>query len=302
MDERDERIRLAAFAFLERQVRHLGDALPRAVLADGFVFEGQRVPLLGPQGIFKPAVLSDVPLSITTVPVVQDRPRPYEDEIRPDGTASYAYRGIDPDHRDNVGLRTALQRGTPLIYFHGLVPGRYYAHWPVFVVGDDRQALRFTIALDDAATVGPGRGLVAGEGRRAYVARLTRTRLHQAMFRVRVLQAYRSSCAMCRLRHDELLDAAHILPDADPRSEPIVPNGLALCKLHHAAFDRHILGVRPDLVIEVRTDILAEIDGPMLRHGLQGFHGTRLTVPRQRASQPDKVFLEDRYERFRVAS
>jgi hypothetical protein len=40
----------------------------------------------------------------------------------------------------------------------------------------------------------------------------------------------------------------------------------------------------------------------MLRHGLQGVHGTRLTVPRQRASQPDEVFLEDRYERFRAAS
>jgi putative restriction endonuclease len=103
------------------------------------------------------------------VPVVQDRPPPYEDEIRPDGTASYAYRGVDPDHRDNVGLRTALRRGTPLIYFHSLVPGRYYAHWPVFVVGDDRTALRFTTALDDAATVSPGHGLVAGRAQQGGV-------------------------------------------------------------------------------------------------------------------------------------
>jgi len=54
------------------------------------------------------------------------------------------------------------------------------------------------------------------------------------------------------------------LPDGHPRGEPIVPNGLALCKLHHAAFDRHILGVRPDLVVEVRLDILREVDGPMV--------------------------------------
>jgi hypothetical protein len=39
----------------------------------------------------------------------------------------------------------------------------------------------------------------------------------------------------------ELLDAAHILPDGHPKGEPVVPNGLALCKLHHAAFDRQRL-------------------------------------------------------------
>ncbi len=93
---------------------------------------------------------------------------------------------------------------------------------------------------------------------------------------------------------------AHILPDRDPRGEPIVPNGLALCKLHHAAFDRHILGIRPDLVVEVRRDILEEVDGPM-RHGLQALHGGRLHAPRSRELRPREAFLEERYERFRRA-
>ena len=60
---------------------------------------------------------------------------------------------------------------------------------------------------------------------------------------------------VCRLRHWELLDAAHILPDKHPLGEPVVPNGLALCKLHHAAFDADILGVRPDLRIERRDQV-----------------------------------------------
>lgn len=302
MDELDERVRLAAFAFLEAQERRHGDALPRTVLAEGFVFEGRRVPILGPQGIFKPAILPDVPLSITSVPPRTDRPAPYDDEIGDDGTLRYAYRGTDPSHRDNVGLRLAWQRGTPLVYLHGLVPGRYYAHWPVHVVEDDPGRLRFTVALDEALTTADPIPSIVRERGRAYVARLTRTRMHQAAFRVRVLQAYRQSCAMCRLRHDELLDAAHILPDTHPRGEPVVPNGLALCKLHHAAFDRNILGVRPDLVIEVRTDILAEIDGPMLLHGLQSFQGERLIVPRNPAHRPDPEFLEERYTAFRTAS
>ena len=66
------------------------------------------------------------------------------------------------------------------------------------------------------------------------------------------------------LAHEEF-DAAHILPDGHPRGEPVVPNGLALCKLHHAAFDGHVLGVRPNLAVELRLDILREPDGPMRR-------------------------------------
>jgi putative restriction endonuclease len=96
-------------------------------------------------------------------------------------------------------------------------------------------------------------------------------------------------------------DAAHILPDGHPRGEPIVPNGLALCKLHHAAFDSHMLGVRPDLVIELRRDILDEADGPMLQFGLQGFHGKAVHAPRVAELRPSVDFLAERFELFRKA-
>lgn len=106
---------------------------------------------------------------------------------------------------------------------------------------------------------------------------------------------------MCRLKRPELVDAAHIVTDAEGGA-PDVPNGLALCKLHHAAFDRHILGVRPDLRIVVRQDILEEVDGPMLIHGLQDFHNAPLVVPRPPTLQPGRENLERRYEVFLRAS
>jgi putative restriction endonuclease len=81
-----------------------------------------------------------------------------------------------------------------------------------------------------------------------------------------------------------------------------VPNGLALCKLHHAAFDSHILGITPTLRVEVRLDILREADGPMLRHGLQGFQGTHIATPRVAALKPKPEFLAERYDLFRRAS
>ena len=97
-----------------------GDVLPRKTLAQGFVLNDTRVPLLGPQGIFKPAVL-EVPLSITTAPS-----GPYDDSFGPE-LLRYRYRGTDPSHRDNVGLRLALEHRLPLVYFFGLMPGKYLA-------------------------------------------------------------------------------------------------------------------------------------------------------------------------------
>lgn len=112
--------------------------------------------------------------------------------------------------------------------------------------------------------------------------------------------AYRESCTVCALRHPELLDAAHILPDTHAAGSLSSPNGLAMCKLHHAAFDRNIVGIRPDLVVEVRHDILEEIDGPMLHHGLQELQGERLLVlPNRREQRPNPEFLAERYDLFR---
>lgn len=78
-------------------------------------------------------------------------------------------------------------------------------------------------------------------------------------------------------------------------------NGLALCKLHHAAFDSNILGIRPDLVVNLREDILTEKDGPMLEHGLKAVQGRRIIVPAADRLKPRREFLAERYEMFKTA-
>ena len=301
----DTRVRTQAFQFLTEQTRLHGEVVPRDLLERGFDFEGRRVPLIGPQGIFKPALLAEMPISITTVPVREGEARPYDDGVGPDGFLRYRYRGTDPGHRDNQGLRLAMGRGVPLIYLYGVTPGRSMPVWPVYIVRDHPAELSFSVAVDAPympvmSNFKPDPNSL--EARRAYITVLTQQRLHQQGFRERVLRAYREQCAICRLRHDELLDAAHILPDSHPKGEPIVPNGLALCALHHAAFDRNILGIRPDFIVEVRMDILREKDGPMLLHGLQGFQGKTILRPSSRALWPRADFLAERYEEFRQAS
>ncbi len=275
-----------------------GEVLSRSVLAEGFELEGARVPLLGPQGIFKPRIMSGAPLSITTAPR-----GPYADSFV-GGLLRYAYRGTDPAHADNRGLRLALERQLPLIYLYGLSPGRYMAVWPVYVVGDSPGELFFDVAVDDpqlASVQAPGAAVAEdrAEIRREYITAVVRRRLHQQAFRARVIEAYRVQCALCRLRHQELLDAAHITGDALPEGEPVVSNGLSLCKLHHAAYDRHFLTVRPDYRIEVRQSILDEEDGPMLLHGLKEMHHRQILVPRAVSLQPDRDRLARRYQAFR---
>lgn len=112
------------------------------------------------------------------------------------------------------------------------------------------------------------------------------------------MRAYRSTCSFCKLKHAELLDAAHIIPDSEELGVPEVTNGLALCKIHHAAFDRKILGVTPDYEIKVQQSVLEEVDGPMLRWGLQEMDGRRLHLPLHKNQWPDRERLEQRYTEF----
>ena len=116
-----------------------------------------------------------------------------------------------------------------------------------------------------------------------------------------VIRAYREQCSLCCLRHYELLDAAHIIPDTDPMGLPYVQNGISLCKFHHAAFDAHILGITPDYTVAIRDDVLREEDGPMLQYGLIELHGSRIVLPREKESWPDREALDFRYERFKLA-
>ena len=195
---------------------------------------------------------------------------------------------IGPQGRDGFILRSAIA-GIHSVY--GIIKGN----------------LTFKVAVDDISAIelSPTVSKQIEDNtyaKRSYLTATVKVRLHQRSFREKVLNAYRSQCAFCRLRHRELLDAAHIIPDNLPESEPTVNNGLALCKLHHAAFDSFMLGVTPDYIIKVRNDILEEEDGPVLQHGLKGLNNSRLIMPTSRTNWPSQDALAWQYERFTRAS
>jgi putative restriction endonuclease len=292
----EEAVRAAALAWLQDIT--LGGTVPvtREQLANDFRVAGQRFPLVDRgRGIRKPAGWHAA-LSIMTA-----LGRPYADDEGPDGLHRYKLRRDQRGSRENQSLRSALRDQVPLIWFYGVAPGVFNAIFPIWLTAEEPGDDQFVLALtEDQRSVQPSSPVE--ETFRRYLIAETKRRLHQPVFASQVMLAYETRCAVCRIGHRELLDAAHIIPDTAPRGLPIVTNGLALCKIHHAAYDRNILGIRPDYVIEIHHRLLNEIDGPMLRHGLQDHHAKPLMqVPRRRAELPDPTRLEERYAQFRAA-
>jgi len=294
----DYQIRLAAFDWLKKQSILYGETIPREVLRTKFYFRNEHIPLVSPQGIFKPK-LCNLPLTITTTPK-----GPYKDIFDFSGNLLYKYRGNDINHRDNVGLRNLMQSNTPLIYFHGIVPGKYLPLWPIYIIGDNPDAFTFTVAVDAEMAIERPEKMVAEESRsrRSYITSEVKVRLHQCSFREKVIRAYRQQCAFCKLKHEELLDAAHIIPDSDPLGEPVITNGISLCKIHHAAYDRFFIGITPDYQIVVKSELLEEEDGPMLKFGLQKMHDQKLYLPKSKIDWPNPDFLDRRFKEFLIIS
>ncbi|MFJ4230625.1 HNH endonuclease [Cellulosimicrobium cellulans] len=284
-------LRVRIIQWVQGQAEANGGFLHRDQLLD-FHIDGQKLPVIDySRGIRNPRSFS------STLSIVTSASGPYDDTESEDGLLHYAYRSGDPWSGDNRKLREAMTSGMPLILFRKEVPNIYTPVAPVFVVDDEPENGQFLIALDEAFRFIPDPAHLTTP-QREYARRLAKQRLHQPAFRTRVLVAYETRCAICELKHGALLDAAHIVPDSDERGLPTVNNGLALCKIHHAAYDQNMLGVTPDYEVRIAMKLLEEIDGPMLKHGLQEMHGRLITVPRRRQDRPDRELLAWRFEHF----
>lgn len=302
-DAYEQALRRTAMAWLDQRTAssHGFHLFTSEELRRGFTFDGDTVPLVGAQqGIWKPRKVTAA-LSIRTAFTPPGQSPPYDDTVGADGYLRYKYRGHDPGHADNRALRAAMERGEPLIWFWGVAAATYEAVRPVWLVAEEPRHRQFVVAVDEAQRSLPV-GNAATQADRRYAERLTRSRVHQPLFRAQVIAAYAYRCAMCQLRYPSLLDAAPIVRGGHPGDDLVVENGLALCKIHHAAFDQNLIGIRPDkLVVEVQRGVREETDGPMLVHGLQAMQGVALLLPASRRCRPDRVRLEKRWEEFKRA-
>jgi putative restriction endonuclease len=308
-DDRDIELRRAALDHVRELQRRFDDLVPVGALRAGFQFRSRRVSFGSfYNGIFRPKEMSGpAALALVTTAPKVGRPAPYEDEFD-EAAGRFTYRFRDPQgssvaaarqaEADNRALVATHELSVPVIYFRGIAPGQYAIVAPAFVMSVDR--LLRLVELEAGLPVADmtDAGLVSDPGVRRYATREALFRLHQHRFRAAVLRAYSTRCAVCRLREATLLQAAHIIDDRDPGGIATIANGIALCAIHHLAYDRNLLGIDPRGVVHIARRLLDEHDGPMLSSGIQGYHGAAILQPRRPDERPDPDRLEVRFATF----
>jgi putative restriction endonuclease len=302
----DSSIRQAAFEQISR-LKQSHSYLSREEIGAGFQFGGDRIPFVNPQrGIFKPRQMSYL-LSIRTVFPAPGRRVWYDDQREVHRqifdeweSVEYAFMGSDPDAPDNRWLREAMERRIPIIYFLGIAPGKYEAIVPTYIIEWNPDALKCRIAF--GVPDQPVSSFSEAAPERRYALRLVKQRLHQLSFREAVIDAYGGRCAISGLPEPLLLDAAHIIRDSDEQlGQPIVRNGIPLSKVHHAAFDAHLIGIDADSTVHISDRLLSLNDGPMLET-LKSLSGGRLRPPLGLVDGPDRDRLALRFEDYRRAN
>ena len=272
-----------------------GDGMLSRAELGRFEYAGQKARVIDVQGgIWNPGA-SWIPAGElrATLSINTTNSGRYEDQEIPGGLWRYDYQSGGTAGK-NTKLRKTMELQLPILWFIQQIGGRYVPY-KVFIISDFPSEGYCLIAPDRALA-----SAVLSESpiERRYAERMMKQRLHQPAFRARVIQAYETKCAICRLAHGRLLDAAHIIPDSDENSSTSVTNGLSLCKIHHTAYDINMLGIDSDFRVHVRRDILAETDGPMLEHGIKEMEGTSIWVPRESTERPDPCRLNKRFSEF----
>lgn len=284
-------LREMIFEHLRRAVAQK-DVLTREELAAFPVGNGTRRLIDQNRGIWNPQDLQ------ATLSIVSNPDSQYDDEEVGDSQFAYSYRA-GSTAGDNTKLRRAIELELPVILFRRIRPAIYVPVFPVYVMADEPEHRRFILAIDELRHIENPRALKPLE--REYAKRITNQRLHQPEFRARVLLAYDYRCAVCNIGHRSLVDAAHIIADGKLHGIPEVTNGLALCKLHHAAYDANLLGITPEYEIRISDKLMRDLrGGRMLEYGLQAMNGEPLTLPRSKKEYPSPERLKERFTVFQA--
>lgn len=272
-----------------------GDGMLSRTELGKFHYAGVALRVIDSQGgIWNPGSSWPFPDKLrTTLSINTTNSKKYLDEEIHGGLWRYDYQSGGTGGK-NTKMRQAMELQFPLLWFREEAKSRYVPY-KVFVIEDFPEKgfchispdLSLTHALRSESLI-----------ERRYAERTIRQRLHQPAFRARVISAYETRCSICQIRHGSLLDAAHITADSDETTSTSVTNGLSLCKIHHAAYDSNILGIDSSYVVHVRVDVLKEIDGPMLLHGIQEMDNRDLWVPKREKEQPDLERLGKRFAVF----
>ncbi|BFM15457.1 HNH endonuclease [Maricurvus nonylphenolicus] len=294
----------AAFEHVKQLDELYGDAIPSAVIEQGFNLNGETVLLMNrAAGIFKPRQMSSGVLSIkTTIPRKGAGINIYNDQLTDDGYYQYSLQKGDPRGGRNKCLWQAYESKQPFVYFHAIAPAVYKALWPCFIedIHPDGGYAKILVGIaqqNDKNSIVEYKLPDAIESR--YMVRETKVRLHQSSFRAAVLDVYKNRCAVTGMAQPRLIDAAHIVPDSQVYGKQLVNNGIALSNLHHRAFDRNLLGIDGDYRIHISSEIKEHLPNGFVDKAFLACDKQILNLPSCKDYYPNRESLAEKFERFR---
>ena len=157
------------------------------------------------------------------------------------------------------------------------------------------EALRQLFAADESTVVEvlPKEGVkVPPHGPTEFLATVKQRR-GQEFFRDAVLNNFGGRCGVTQLALRELLVASHILPWGTHEKERLnVRNGLALTRLHDAAFDRGLIAFDENMKLLLSKRLKHELPQRAVAESFAAYAGQCLILPND-ASLPDLAFLSE---------
>jgi putative restriction endonuclease len=118
--------------------------------------------------------------------------------------------------------------------------------------------------------------------------------LRASDFSRRVLTAYDHRCAMCDVQL-RLLQGAHILPVGEIGSTDDTANGIALCALHHLAYDHSLVTFDKGFKTHVNAGMISSLKAEHMAGGLNKFRGAIrpiISAPPSKGDRPNPTFVD----------
>ncbi|MBR4995879.1 MAG: HNH endonuclease [Alistipes sp.] len=117
-------------------------------------------------------------------------------------------------------------------------------------------------------------------------------KINQDAFRLMILANYNEMCAISGINIPQLLIASHIIPWADNKEERLNPeNGICLSTLYDKAFDKGLIGIRPDdYTVILSKELKSYVDKDFYKIYFEHIEDKPIKMPKKHS--PNRTFLQ----------
>ncbi|MDD3125749.1 MAG: HNH endonuclease [Candidatus Kapabacteria bacterium] len=130
--------------------------------------------------------------------------------------------------------------------------------------------------------------------------RVIRQRINQSFFRNAVLSSYNYACCISGIAQTELLEACHIVDWAENIDNRLNPaNGLCLNPFFHKAYDRNLLAITPDYIVQISDKLIDSTTQEFTKAYLMQIHNKEIVLPDK--FLPNRDLLALHFDKFRSA-